>query len=73
MDLRTYAVRSADGTIAWRSEPVAGVGFLNYYPVVWQNRVTVVPRKPYDTYPHSPEGEAQLPSPWRKHEWAPDG
>jgi hypothetical protein len=41
MDMKIYALNSADGTKAWNSEVVPGMAFKDYWPVVTQGMVYV--------------------------------
>lgn len=40
-DVRVHSVSARDGRRLWRTEQLHGMGFLDYYPVVWKGRVIV--------------------------------
>jgi outer membrane protein assembly factor BamB len=41
MDMRVYALYSANGTLAWRSVRLSGVALKDYWPVIWNGKVIV--------------------------------
>jgi hypothetical protein len=41
MDMRVYALTSANGALAWRSEKLNGVALKDYWPVIWNGKVIV--------------------------------
>ena len=45
MDMRVYALDSGSGRIAWKSEPLPGAAFKDYWPVVYKDYVLVRPVK----------------------------
>jgi hypothetical protein len=45
MDMRVYALDSRSGRIGWKSEPLPGAAFKDYWPVVYKDYVLVRPVK----------------------------
>lgn len=43
MDMRVYALNSSDGVQVWRSDPIAGMAFKDYWPVIHNNLVLIIP------------------------------
>jgi len=45
MDMRVYALDSKSGNLAWKSDPLPGAAFKDYWPVVYRGNVIVRPMK----------------------------
>jgi hypothetical protein len=43
MNMKVYALNSASGQLAWASAPIPQMGFKDYWPVVYNNRVIIRP------------------------------
>jgi hypothetical protein len=43
MDMFVYALNTSNGSLAWKSPKIDGISFKLYYPVVYQNKVIVLP------------------------------
>ncbi|MCX5684976.1 MAG: PQQ-binding-like beta-propeller repeat protein [Planctomycetota bacterium] len=67
MDLRVYALDSKTGRIAWKSEPLPGAAFKDYWPVALKGYVLVRPARvsggptgPAIEWLHGPLPESEL-------------
>ena len=45
MDMRVYALDSKSGRLAWKSDPLPGAAFKDYWPIVHRGRLIVRPMK----------------------------
>jgi hypothetical protein len=45
MDMRVYALDAKTGAVAWKSEPLPGAAFRDYWPVVYKDYVLVRPAR----------------------------
>lgn len=45
MDMRVYALDARTGAVAWKSEPLAGAAFKDYWPVAYKGYVFIRPAR----------------------------
>jgi outer membrane protein assembly factor BamB len=43
MNMRVYAITTSNGSLAWKTNPLGGMGFKDYWPVVYNGMVYIRP------------------------------
>lgn len=43
MNMRAYALNTSNGTLAWQSAQIPGMSFRDYWPIVYQGKVYILP------------------------------